>query len=113
MNQTKLKRVYYLNKELAFHEEQLQRMEQLEGVEAKKLEKKIQKLTVKLTKEINEIMDFINGISDPLTRLIFEYKYIRCMKWQQIANRVGNNTADSCRKIHDRYLKRGGEDGDC
>lgn len=107
MDSVKLKRLFYLNKELIFHQEQLQVMKRLKGVEAKELEKKIRRLEDKIIKETDEIMDFIENITDPLTRLIFEYKYIRCMKWQQIANRIGTNTADSCRKIHDRYLKRG------
>lgn len=56
-------------------------------------------------KELAKIQRYILKISDSLTRQIFDLRYAECKTWQQVANAVGGgNTADSCRKIHDRYL---------
>ena len=58
-------------------------------------------------KEAIEI--FVESIEDSLTRRIFEYRYIRsgCKSWTKVAIALGgDNTQDSVRKIHDRYLKK-------
>lgn len=64
----------------------------------------------RLTKQKEEIENFIDSIEDSLIRRIFTEKYITgsCKrKWIQVAMIIGgNNTADGIRKIHDRYFKK-------
>lgn len=55
--------------------------------------------------EFNRLNRYIAGIDDSLTRQIMSLRYVNGMSWQQVANRVGgDNTADSVRMIHNRYL---------
>ena len=66
---------------------------------------------LKTLKEQKKFVDqFIDGIEDSLTRRIFEEKYIKGMyktKWTKVAMIIGgNNSPESVRKIHDRYLQK-------
>ena len=55
----------------------------------------------------NRIYRFINTIDDSLTRQIFTERYIKLKPWLKIALDIGgDNTADSVRMIHNRFLKR-------
>lgn len=54
--------------------------------------------------EQNKLIRYIATIPDSFTRLIFSLRYINGMSWQRIANEIGNNTSDSVRKHHDRFL---------
>lgn len=57
--------------------------------------------------EKNNILEYINGISDPLVRLIIRYRYIDLFSWSKVASLVGgNNTADSVRMLSERYIKK-------
>lgn len=64
----------------------------------------------RLTKQKENVEDFIDSIEDSLIRRIFRVKYIEGSvkrKWIQVAMIIGgNNTADGIRKIHDRYFKK-------
>lgn len=51
------------------------------------------------------VEEFIDKIPTSRLRLIFEYKYLNKMTWQQIAFKISNGTAESLRKEHDRFLK--------
>lgn len=57
-----------------------------------------------------QIERFIGSISDSQTRRIFELRYIKgdyCPSWNAVAMAIGGgNTADGCRKIATRYLKK-------
>lgn len=55
--------------------------------------------------ERNRLERYISGISDSLTRQIFTYRFVKGLSWWQVAARVGGNTADSVRKVVDRYLQ--------
>lgn len=57
-----------------------------------------------LEKQI-EVEEYIQLIEDSRIRRIMRYRYIDNLTWQQVANRMGKHfTAESCRKMHDRYL---------
>ncbi len=54
----------------------------------------------------NKILRYINAIESSYFRQILTQRYIDCFSWTKIAMNVGgNNTADSIRKSHDRFLK--------
>lgn len=60
----------------------------------------------KIVKRIKRIEKFIDDIEDSEIRMIFTYRYIRGMTWQQIAcklHTVGDGSTE--RKKHDRFLK--------
>ena len=55
--------------------------------------------------EYNRLSRYIASVSDPLMRLILSYRYINGLTWNQVAASIGgNNTADSVRVAHDRFL---------
>ena len=55
--------------------------------------------------EQKEIETYIATIPDSLTRAIFRARHIDCYTWRRVAVEVGGgNTAETVRKIHDRYL---------
>lgn len=53
-----------------------------------------------------EILEYIFSIDDSQIRRIMRLRYIELKSWLQVANAIGgNNTADSVRMAHDRFLK--------
>ena len=59
-------------------------------------------------KERVRLEEYIQGIPDSLTRLIFRKRFIEGLTWRGVADAVGgNNTEDSVRKVCGRYLERG------
>ena len=53
-----------------------------------------------------EIFEYICSINDSQMRRIMRLRHIELKSWLQVANTIGgNNTADSVRMMHDRYLK--------
>ena len=125
MNKNDLKGIYYANKEI---ERLKRRIEELESavmsvttkndgmpkgnnktnyliedlVDTKELLRlKVQSLII--NKDMAE--RYIASIPDPLIRLILAHRYIDNLSWYQVACRIGgNNTADSCRMIANRFF---------
>jgi len=56
--------------------------------------------------EWSGLQTFIDTIEDSQTRLIFTLRYQDNLSWHQVAWRLGGNTADSVRMIHNRYLAK-------
>lgn len=57
--------------------------------------------------EKNKILQYINGINDPLTRLIIQYRCIDLLSWTKVAHCVGgNNTSDSVRMMFSRHIQK-------
>ena len=53
-----------------------------------------------------EILEYIFSINDSQIRRIMRLRHIELKSWLQVANTIGgNNTADSVRMAHDRFLK--------
>ena len=50
--------------------------------------------------------EYINGIEDYQTRKMFVLRFIKGLNWIQVAQKVGGNTADSCRKRVTRFLQK-------
>lgn len=90
-----------------------QRSFQLEGIDVEDYKKRTRRLQNKLMKKKSMLLElqeeannFIDNIEDSLLRQIITLKYMNGMKWQEVASIIGgNNTADSVRKIAERYLK--------
>ena len=55
--------------------------------------------------ELLRLQKFINDIEDSELRLIFYYRYIKCLGWKTVAFRMGKHDEQLPRKKHDRYLK--------
>lgn len=52
-----------------------------------------------------QVEHFLSELDDSRLRQMIEYRYIENMSWVQVADRMGgNNTADGCRKMVDRFL---------
>jgi len=57
--------------------------------------------------ELTRLELFIDQIDNAYLRLIFTYRYIKCLSWVQVAHKLGGSTADSVRMMHNRYLQSG------
>lgn len=57
-------------------------------------------------RELIRLMDYIDTISDALTRRIFKLRFADGLSWAAIANRIGGgNTPDMARQRCYRYLR--------
>lgn len=56
--------------------------------------------------ELAALESYIGHIHESQIRTIFTLRYIDNLNWTQVAWRLGNNTADSVRMIHNRFLER-------
>ena len=66
----------------------------------------IESKQMRCIKEQIRLERYIADISDSIIRQIFTLRFIECRTWQQVANAVGNNTADNMRKTVLRFLKK-------
>ena len=58
-------------------------------------------------RELARLEQYISTIDDSLTRLVFSYRHVDGLRWTEIARKIGgNNTPDSVRKLHDRYIEK-------
>jgi hypothetical protein len=48
---------------------------------------------------------WINNIPDSQTRMIFRYRFVSGMSWEQVAEAIGGNTEYSVKKRCYRYIK--------
>ncbi|MCQ4921544.1 hypothetical protein NE686_00480 [Tissierella carlieri] len=72
-----------------------------------RLQRKLNRRVEELIDLVEEINDYINDIDDSLVRQIFTLRYINGLEWKQVAASIGgDNTADSVRMIHNRFLER-------
>lgn len=61
----------------------------------------------KLLNRMKPIERFINECEDPVASVIMRHKYLEGLTWQQTAMRIGGNiSADGCRMIVNRILKK-------
>ena len=85
----------------------------IEGVDAEDYNRRTKRLKNKLVNKKNELLalqeevqNFVDAIEDSLTRQIITLRFINCLSWNEIAEKVGvNSSADSIRKISERFLK--------
>lgn len=74
-------------------------------------DKYIEKIRARLIRRIRrckklrlEIEDFIEGIEDSRTRLVFQLRYIEGKSWVYISKQLGSSNESYARMIHNRYL---------
>ncbi|MFU0784286.1 RNA polymerase subunit sigma-24 [Clostridium sp.] len=85
----------------------------IEGIDYEGYENKVKRLQGKLQRRIDELIDmveetndYISNIDDSLVRQIISLRYVNGLTWAQVAASIGgNNTADSVRKVAERFLK--------
>lgn len=54
-----------------------------------------------------EIFEWVEGIEDSLLRQIIVLRHVNGLSWRQVAREIGGrNTAESIRKLHDRYFEK-------
>lgn len=130
MTKEELSRYYYLNKELRHDygkiielETQLTHITQMLSDMPKgradndKREEILDELTkikrlylnkiILAEQEKVKILQYINSINDPLTRLIIQYRCIDLLPWTKVARCVGgNNTSDSVRMTFNRHIEK-------
>lgn len=77
------------------------------AMETEEIISMIQTMQRRATRMLREITLFIKGIEDPLIRAVVYGRYVKGMTWNQLADTIGGkNTADSLRKLHNRYFRR-------
>jgi hypothetical protein len=129
MTKKELSQIYYLNRELEMWQRELEKvqceslikcqqitdMPRGTGISDKtanrvasidNIERIINGKLIEIQIQRERIMTYINSIDDSLLRQILFYRHISCMKWGQVAINIGgDNTGDSVRKMHDRFLE--------
>lgn len=54
---------------------------------------------------IKEVETFIAGIDDPLIRQIVDYRCVKCMQWEEVAEKLGKNyPSERARQIYHRFV---------
>lgn len=75
-------------------------------------DKYIEKIRARLIRRIRrckklrlEIKDFIEGVEDLRTKLVFQLRYIEGKSWVYISRKLGSPNDSYARMIHNRYLR--------
>lgn len=128
-----LSQLYYLNLEIADYEKRLKELEAQRGVGSVVIDdmphgkgpakSRVEQLAseivdikaiihakrIECIHERNRLERFISDILDSETRLIFLLRFVDCLKWDEVAEQMGEgNTADRVKKVCYRYLERAG-----
>ncbi len=53
-----------------------------------------------------DIEEFIDGIEDSRTRLVFQLRYFEGLSWKKISLKLGSADESYSRKIHNRFIKK-------
>lgn len=62
---------------------------------------------VELERVVCTIEKYITTITDPIIAQILEYRCVQCLKWNDIAGKIGTPYTDSyLRKIYSEYLRK-------
>ena len=103
MTANDLMQAYYLEKEIESWQSDEEMLKEMNGFS--KVNGKIKELKQK--KE--DILNFIMGIDDSQTRLIFKLRCFDMLSWNAVADRIGGmNSEYTVKKRFYRYLKKKG-----
>ena len=129
MTEKQLNQIYYLSKEKKMWEDKLKGITEIKAMgyensgagrssevsspvvrlaeQREKIRDIISAKLVEISYVEREILEYINTIDDSLIRQIMIHRHIELKSWVQVANAIGgNNTAESVRKMHDRFLQK-------
>ena len=128
MTKKELSQLYYLGKEIELEQERLEKLRSaamavtgnISGAPSSNLGNKtsiaaeivdcenlIRAKREASVAEYNRISRYIASVEDSFIRQIFVLRYIDCLSWRQVAQRIGgNNTEDSIRMAHNRFLEQ-------
>lgn len=132
MTREELSQIYYINKEIAMWEKELEHIRESSMMKSKKITGMpfantndtgdptadlsmkmldIEMIIVGKKKELEykriEILKYINDIEDSMMRMIVKFRCVDCKRWEEVAMLIGgNNTEDSCRMQFNRMFKR-------
>ena len=129
MTEKQLNQIYYLSKEKKMWENKLNEITEIKAMgyensgagrssevsspvvrlaeQREKIRDIISAKLVEISYVEREILEYINTIDDSLIRQIMIHRHIELKSWVQVANAIGgNNTAESVRKMHDRFLQK-------
>lgn len=70
-----------------------------------RLIEKVEKMLEEQEREAVKIMEWIQEINDPLVQVIMHLRYIKGKSWNAVAH-LTNNSPESARQIHHRYLSQ-------
>lgn len=68
------------------------------------LDSQIEQITAKSDAKEAQLADWIAGIRDPRTRLVFRLRFFRALSWKEIA-KITHTTTDTVKAIVYRYLR--------
>ena len=125
-----LQRIYFIRREIELYTAKLRTLRQrslagggkLDGmpktpaegdkvsetaIKAADIEATMERLLDQLIEAEHETMIYIAGIDDSLIRQTIYLRFVCCLTWKQVARKVGGgNTADSCRKMVQRFIQQ-------
>lgn len=109
MTKRDLVQYYYLKKDIS-HEEQRLAILELSCAPPEEIEQTREVIKLKRSEaevQYQRTTREIYGIDDIFLRQIFLMRHIDLLTWNAIAMRIGgDNTADSVRMAHDRYISK-------
>ena len=133
MTVRELSQLYYLQKEVQADQERLKRLEaklvpgapaltgmprssdigrpsERQAAEIADLKAQIAERIARCDQERQKLDAYIDSIPDSLTRLVFRYRFADCLRWEEVADRLGGgNTPQGVKKRCYRYLR--GQEG--
>lgn len=103
MTNSELKQYRQLKYEI---NEEVQRVGSLRSEKAKRAAAAVDKKLKRLYAQQARIEEYIAGIDDSFVRRIIVARYIECRSWDGVARKLGGgNTAESVRKVCERWIK--------
>ncbi|MGN1048830.1 MAG: hypothetical protein ACI4QZ_09515 [Eubacteriales bacterium] len=103
MNNKELKQYRQLKIEI---DEEVQRVSSMRSGKSRRAAAEIDKKLNRLYMQQMRIEKYISDVSDPLVRRIMVARYIECRSWEGVARKLGGrNTAESVRKICERWIR--------
>lgn len=76
------------------------------AVEIADMKEQIAALQREIATEEKRVSDFISGIENDQTRMIFRLRFLRCLTWGEVASVIGGrNTEAGVKNICYRYLE--------
>lgn len=75
------------------------------AIEIADLKERIRFLAEEISQEEAAVSDFIDGIVNDQTRMIFRLRFLRCLTWSEVAAVIGGrNTEEGVKSVCYRYL---------